>query len=210
MKKIVLLSIGAAAFILQNISAQAQLVDSWENSTEGWGIVEPTIWANGGFNSTTGVTQGTWSWVLTASASPDYGTALGGTASTTLTAELANAASISVDVLTAPASFSFQQWSVAFNQNSGFGFQSVDGFTYSQSPVIGTESTLTWTVPQSFRNAMIANPTLPTSLNFLIGGGGTGTMEIDDLRITPAPEPGTMALFGLGALGLLKFGRRRS
>jgi hypothetical protein len=165
-------------------------------------------WTSAGFSTTTGVTAGTYSWMLTAAASPDYAGAIGGTASTALTAELANAASVSVDVYA--TGFSYMQWDLTLNQNGGLGYQSADGYSYSQSPVIGTESTLTFTISQAFRDTLAANPTLPTSLNYQIGGGNGGTVFMDNLRITSVPEPCTLALSGLGVVGLLLFRRRHS
>jgi hypothetical protein len=208
-KALLFLTAGIASFLVQNASAQSVLANSWENSVEGWGSVEPTLWTSSGFSTTTGVTQGTYSWILTASGGPDYGTAIGGTASTTLTAELANASSVSVNVLA--TGFSYMQWSLALN-GGGLGFTSVDGYSYSQSPTIGTESTLTWTISSALRTTLAANLTTPTSLNFLIGGGNPGTIYMDNLTITElaVPEPTTLAIAGLGAVGLLAVRRRKA
>jgi hypothetical protein len=169
------------------------LIDSWETTFEGWTINEPAIWTGSVLNTTTGVTAGLYSWNLTAASSPDYGTALTGPASVNLTAMLANTALISINVLT-PVGGSFgnyQQWDVHVNQPGGAGDISLDGDSYSQSPSIGgPQSTLTWAMPQAIRTALLNNPTLPTSVYFKIGGGGSGTMYIDNLRATllpPAP-----------------------
>ena len=210
MKKTLLSSsIGVAIFLAQNASAQSTLVNSWENSSEGWGMIS-TNWTSGGYSTTTGVTQGTYSWTLNAGVSPDYGGAFGGTASTALTALLANAASVSVNVYA--TGFSYMQWDLTLNQQGtgGLGYQSTDGYTYSQSPVIGSESTLTFSIPGSFRTTLAANPTLATSLNFQIGGGNGGTVFLDNLRITSVPEPTTLVLAGLGAIGWLAIRRRKA
>ncbi|HXR04820.1 MAG TPA: PEP-CTERM sorting domain-containing protein [Verrucomicrobiae bacterium] len=207
MKRIVVtLALGIAVSALQTATAQTILVNSWENSVEGWGTLEAN-WTSGGFSTTTGVTQGSYSWILNAAGSPDYGAALGGTASTALTADLANAASVSVDVYA--TGFSYMQWDLTLN-GGGLGYQSTDGYTYSQSPVIGTESTLTFTIPSSFRATLAANPTIATSLNFQIGGGNPGTVYLDNLVVTEVPEPASLALMGLGAVGLVLFRRRNS
>jgi hypothetical protein len=60
------------------------------------------------------------------------------------TQTLANAASVSVDVL-AGQSFGFQQWSLITNGGT-LGYHSVDNFNFTQSPILGQESTLTWNI----------------------------------------------------------------
>jgi hypothetical protein len=181
---------GAMTIYLDNLRVSPLgLINSWENSQEGWTIDE-TNWTTTGFSTNTGVTAGYYSWELTAASGPDYGIALTGPASTNLTAELADTASIRVDVLT-PMTGSFdnyEQWDLEVNQPGGAGTLSLDGGDYSQSPTIGgSESTLTWTMPQSIRTALLGNPALPASLSFKIGGGGAGTMYIDNLRATLVP-----------------------
>jgi hypothetical protein len=171
--------------------AQSQtLLNSWENSLEGWTISEGN-WTTTGFSTSTGVTAGTYSWNLTAASGPDYGLALTGPSSTTLTTQLLNAGSISIDVLT-PVSGSFGgylQVDLEVNQPGGAGTISVDGYTYDQSPTIGgSESTLTWAVPASVGEALAAHPGLATYLTFQIGGGGGGTMYLDYLRINPVGQ----------------------
>lgn len=208
MKKVLFLSVGIAAFFVQSASSQTVLVNSWENSSEGWGALEAN-WTSGGFSTTTGVTKGTYSWILNAAAGPDYSGAIGGTASTALTAELANAASVSVNVMA--TGFSYMQWDLALN-GGGLGYASTDGYGYSQSPTIGTESTLTFAISPAFRTTLAANLGTATSLNYQIGGGGAGTVYMDNLTITelPVPEPSTLALAGLGAAGLLAVRRRKA
>ncbi|HEY1717577.1 MAG TPA: PEP-CTERM sorting domain-containing protein [Verrucomicrobiae bacterium] len=211
MKKTLLLSAGIAALLAQVASAQTvtNLINSWENSTEGWG--SEGTWSSGGFSTTTGVTQGTYSWILTDSAAPDYSAALGGTASTSLTYDLAYSTAIEVDVL-AGSSFGYQQWDLTLN-NSVFGYQSADGYSFPESPSLGSESTLTFTVSPTYLADLIANPTSTTSINFQIGGSAAGTMEIDNLRIIdtfPVPEPSTLALAGLSAAGMLAIRRRKA
>ena len=169
--------------------AQSQtLENSWENSLEGWTINEPGNWTSTGFSTATGVTAGTYSWNLTAASNPDYGLALTGPSSTALTASLANAGSVSIDVIT-PVGGSFGyylQFDLEVNQPGGAGTISLDGYTYNQSPVIGGgESTLTWAVPASVRQALAGHPSLPTYFTFQIGGGGGGTMYLDYLRVNP-------------------------
>ncbi len=161
-------------------------------------IEEPGIWSTTGFSTTTGVTAGTYSWNLTAASGPDYGTALVGPSSTNLTALLANAGSLSVDVL-APVVGSFGNY-LLFDlhvvQPGDMGDVSLDGGAFNQGPSIGgPESTLTWAVPQSVRIALQNNPSLPVHLTFQIGGGGGGTMYVDNLRATFLPPPAPAQLW---------------
>jgi hypothetical protein len=212
MKKTLFLAIGLVALLAQGASAQTvtNLINSWENSVEGWGP-DGTIWTSGGFSTTTGVTEGSYSWILNASASPGYGFALGGTASTAITYDLAYATEVQIDVYTPPGSFGYMQWDLDLN-GGGLGYASTDGYTYNQSPTIGSESMLTFTIPPSEQATLQANLTTPTSLNFQIGGSGTGTMYLDDLTIVDpvsAPEPSVLALVGVGAAGLLAVQKRR-
>ena len=207
-KTLLFLSVGMATFLAQSASAQATLVDSWENSAEGWGMISAN-WTSGGYSTTTGVTQGTYSWILNAGTNPDYGGAIGGTASTALTALLANAASVSVDVYASGGFGGYLQFDLTLN-GGGLGYTSVDGYGYSQSANLGGEKTLTFTIPSAMRTTLAANLGTATSLNYQIGGGGGGTIYLDNLTITAVPEPSTLALAGVAAAGLLSIRRRKA
>jgi hypothetical protein len=166
------------------------LLYSWENSQDGWTILETNIWTTTGFSTTTGVTAGSYSWQLTASSGPDYGAALQGPSSTALTAILANTASISIDVAT-PVSGCFGyylQWDLVISQPGGLGYVSVDNYSYSGDANIGGSNTLTWTISTNISAGLAANPLLPSYLVFQIGGGFssgvTNTMYLDNLRAT--------------------------
>jgi hypothetical protein len=163
---------------------------SWENSLDGWTILEPKIWSTTGFPADTGVTDGGYSWQLTAASGPDYGAALQGPLSTALTATLANTASISLDLDT-PAAGDFgyyEQWDLVISQPGGIGYVSVDGYSYPGDANIGGATTLTWSISPSISSAIAANPLLPCQLAFQIGGGFnssvTNTMYLDNLRVT--------------------------
>src|SRR5690348_2960836 len=76
-----------AAFFISgahSVFAQTTLINSWENSLEGWSILETGTWTSVGFINTNGATQGSYSWKLS-STGVDYGPTLQGPSSTNLT-----------------------------------------------------------------------------------------------------------------------------
>ena len=190
------------------------LIDSWENSIEGWGVAGSPAWTSTGFVTSPGVTDQTYSWQLTAGQGPNYSFALGGTASTAITSLLSIPGQIiSIDVLCPAGSFSYQQWTLTTNNNAGAlgGYASIDGYSFSQSPVIGNESTLSWTISAAQAAAFAAVPASTTSINFQIGGGlgaGSPVMYLDNLRAS-VPEPASVALLGFGGLSLIGMAIRR-
>jgi hypothetical protein len=194
MKKYILMLIALLGFCISAAQAQT-LLNSWENSMEGWTINEGN-WSTTGFSTTTGVTAGTFSWELTAT-SVDYNPTLTGPSSTALTALLGNATSISMDIVV-PHSGDFgfgEQIDLGINL-PGFGYMSLDNGDFTGSPVVGGPgSTMTWIVPQSIRATLLENPKLAASLTFKIGGGAGGTMYIDNLRATVLPPTPTTNLW---------------
>ena len=222
-KRLTLLSIGMTAFLVQSAFAQTILYnESWENTQDGWGIVSGANMTLGGFSTTTGVTEGGYSLILDGPAAanssgngPAYQAQLGSTASTQLTYALANASSITMNVYVPAGDFGYYlQWDLAIDQEGtgGLGYQSLDGYSYSQDANIGGEATLTWTVPNSFQATLAANPTLATSMVFQIGGGFTSASDaayLDNLTITETPEPSTIALAGLGIAGWMAIRHRK-
>jgi hypothetical protein len=184
------------------------LVESWEGSANGWVTSsENASYSITGTDSSNGVTNGSTSLAVTGSAGPSYGQMLDSPFSMSNTTTLQTAANISVDVL-AGSSFGYQQWTCVIN-NPETGYASLDGFSFSQSPVLGTESTLTWTIPAAVHNALVASPNA-SQIIFQVGGGGGGTMYLDNLQVpAQVPEPATIGVLVLsGVFGFLRRGQR--
>jgi hypothetical protein len=77
--------------------------ESWENSYDGWGVVSGANMSLGGFSTTLGVTEGSYSLILDGPATagsggqgPNYADQFASSASTALTAALANASTVSL------------------------------------------------------------------------------------------------------------------
>lgn len=207
----------AVGLAIQQASASPILIESWENTLDGWTVESGLAGganSNGpvytsAFSTTTGVTAGSYSLALTGTAGPNYGQMLQSSYSQSLTTLLGGSSSISLDIYAPPASFGFfLQFDMDIN-NADTGFQSLDGFSYPATS-IGNETTLTFNISTSMA-ATLASSSNPTQIILQVGGGnsaGNETVYLDNLAANPVPEPGIMALFALGALGLFKFGRR--
>jgi hypothetical protein len=211
MNKNRLVILGTLAFLLHNSPAQAVLVESWENTLDGWTLSPENPAYSAAFSSTLGVTDQSFSLALTGTAGPTYGQLLDSPSTLAFTAMLANASTLSIDVYTPSGSFGFfQQWALVIN-NADTGFSNLDP-TFSHSPSIGSQSTLTWTIPASIRTTLSTSAN-PSQIIFQVGGGftsGNETMYLDNVQITPVPEPSVMALMGAGATGLAFVARRRA
>jgi hypothetical protein len=193
----------ALALLSGAVVSNAQtLINSWENSPEGWSILETGTWTSDGF-VTSNNTQGSYSWKLT-STGVDYGDTLRGPSSTGLTAIMANAASVNMDIVIDPTAPSFAwgiQLDLAVNQPGGIGEMSVSNSTYpggvfGNALTNGSTNTLTFPVSQTFSTALDAYPNLPCYLILKVGGGAGGTMYIDNLRANLIPEPTGLFVFG--------------
>ena len=188
MKKNILMILGMLGLGVAAAHAQI-IIDSWESTADiaQWTILEPSAWTSLGL-STTGVTAGSYSWGLSASA-VDYNPALQGPASTALTTAMLNAASVSLDLDLAGDHFS---WGIQIDleitqpggANGGNPIDLTSGDYLGDYSGLG-EATITWPVPPSTIAALSVHPTLPTYFTFRIGGGGDGIMYIDNLRVTP-------------------------
>lgn len=190
MKKHIITILGMLGLGISAAQAQTVQIASWENSYDGWSILETGNWSSLGFSSTTGVTSGTYSWGLSAT-SVDYGPTLQGPSSTANTLLMANANTVSLDIYVTGGDFSWgMQWDLEVNQPGGAGTISVDGYNYPGDDYgpFNTEMTISWPVSQAVRSALDANPSLPTYLTISCGGGGAGTVYIDNLRVTKIPQ----------------------
>lgn len=204
------------AIMAAGTNCDAELLNSWENDAEGWTILQGD-YASAGFNTATGVTDQTYSWQISGgTAGPNYGGFLESPSTTALTSTLASAGQLLIDV-TVPTGGDFGwflQWT-AIVDNADTGYTSLDGYSYSQSANIGDSNpkTLMWTIPASMR-ATLAASSNPTKIVFQVGGGSNGsvnnTMYLDNLRTVAVPEPTTLVLAGLAAIGLAAQKRRRT
>jgi hypothetical protein len=217
-------SVGLASFIAA-APAQGALVESFENTLDGWQVPSPfgSQGANfqvGGF-SPIGATDGATSLAIgptvgNVGAAPNYSQMMISPDATSpyalnLTALLQNAASISYDIYTPPGSFGFfLQFDTDIN-NSATGFVSLDGFSY-QSTTIGSETTITVPMTAALRSALMGSGT-GTQLIIQVGGGftaGNETFYIDNIRTSEVPEPASLgALAGISVLTLTRRSRTR-
>ena len=171
-------ALAMAIAILCVRSAQAQLIESFENSADGWTISPFGSAGNqanfqiAGFSTTSGVTDGTSSMAVGPTAAntgsgPDYSQLLASPAAATtygtnLTNTLANASALSFDVFAPSGSFNgFLQFDFDIN-NTATGFKSLDSFSYPATS-LGSEKTfsfpidatnaLNWPVPGRARKS---------------------------------------------------------
>ncbi len=203
------IALGLALVGFASGTASAGLLASFENDAEGWTIntSENATYAFNGFSTTDGVTEGTYSAIITGGAAPSYGQLLVSPASTALTAELATAAEVSIDVATAPGAFGFgTQWSAVIN-NADLGYTSLDGYTYTGAVGPGASGQLVWNITPAQR-AVLAASSESSTLIFQVGGGDAGTMYVDNVRLTPVPEPSSLAMLMVLAGAALRLRRR--
>lgn len=203
------LALGLALGAVLTTSASAGLLASFENDAEGWTIntSENAAYSISGFSTTDGVTDGTYSMVVTGTANPSYGQMLVSPDSTALTGELATATQVSIDVTTAPGSFGFgSQWTAVIN-NADLGYTSLDGFSYSGFVGPGASGHLVWNITAAQR-AVLAGSAASSSLIFQVGGGDAGTMYVDNVRLAQIPEPSSLALLTIIGTAAVRFRRR--
>ena len=201
-----LLSMAAFSLNLQPAQAATVLLESWENTLDGWTVSGGGV-GSSSFSTAQGITAGSFSLDLTYPGNPSYGTPMFSAYSPSWTSTLANNPRVSLDVYTPPASFGYylqvQLW--VNNADTGY-FQ--DGSYFGTT--IGSETTITFPDLPADKLAILATSSNPTQMGFQIGGGGAGDVFLDSLRVQQVPEPSTLVLLGLGALGVLGLRGRAS
>lgn len=177
--------------------ATSTLIESWENTADGWTIGgdQSANYSIAGFSTTTGVTNGSYSMIVTGTAAPNYGQLLDSPSTMALTTLLGSSSSVSIDVDTPSGSFGYyQQWDLVIN-NADTGYTSIDGYSYAESPSIGNESTLVFPLPTSI-TSVLATSSNPTQIVFQVGGGytaGNQTMYLDNVEAIGASSTVTFS-----------------
>src|ERR1035437_6540283 len=200
-----LLSVAAFSLTLQPAQAATVLVESWENTLDGWTVSGGGV-GSSSFSTAQGVTAGSFSLDLTYPSNPNYGTPMFSAYSPSLTSTLATNPRVSLDVYTPPASFGYYLQIQLWVNNADTGYFQDGGYL---GTTIGSETTITFPDLPAAQVAILAASSNPTEIGFQIGGGGAGDVFLDSLRVQEVPEPNTLVLLGLGALGFLGLRGRR-
>ena len=176
--------------------AQSQtLLNSWENSLEGWSIIETGTWTSVGFSTTKGASQGSYSWELSATG-VDYGATLQGPSSASLTLLMANADTVTMTLVVGPNAPQFN-WGIQIDlgitipgvvTNMSLDGGIYPGGIFGGSLTDGSTNLVTWPITQAARTFLNSYPNLPASLVISFGGGGGGNVFIDKLQVNKIPQ----------------------
>ena len=213
--RLVATGLGAFSLLAIGSTSKATLVESWENTLDGWAVT-PSYSSQVGafaptdtFSTTTGVTNGSYSLAITGTtgSGPDYDQLLDGPSSLAVTNILANASAIYLDVYTPPGSFGYYLQFQFIINGGGLGFDTLNPSYVSTT--IGGETTLSVPITPA-EDATLASSGQASAIIIQVGGGysaGNETMYLDNLATTAVPEPASIGL--LGTVGLLTMRRRR-
>jgi hypothetical protein len=217
----------AGLCMMRPAAASAQLIESFENTLDGW-TFNPT-YNNQNFTSTfsttTGVTNGSYALQVDSGTTSrtqtlngfNYAALLVSPRSAALAATLANASSVSIDFYIPSGSLGYgPQIDLDIDDGSGVvggtGFTSTDGYAYP-SPANGVEVTQTYPISATLRSELAVDAA-STGVNLVLQvGSGTPSaaqipvLYIDNIVANQVPEPASLGLLGAGASALLM--RRR-
>lgn len=204
------LSIGVAAGFLgmARLPAQTVLVESWENSLDGW---QEVIGNTLGLSTTTGVTAGSYSLAVSRPFPGAGDFFLLGPSSIENTELLAGAGSLSLDIYAPPGTFGgYIQFDVSVF-NSDFGEPSIDGNLH-QMVLPGTETTLNFSMSPAIAAELSASssPTRIIIQAFFPDSATGDTVYLDNLTVTIVPEPSVAAMLVVGLIGFTAAKHRRA
>jgi hypothetical protein len=222
----------AGMCMMRPAAASGQLIESFENTLDGWTFNPSYNTQNfsSQFSTTTGVTNGSYSLEIDSTATNvssrttvatgfNYAALLVSPRSAALAALLANSTAVSIDFFAPSGALGYgPQIDLDIDDGSGVpggtGFTSTDGYSYP-TPANGLEVTQTYTLSAALR-AELAVDAASTGVNLVIqAGSGAATapsipeLYIDNIvAVAPVPEPATLGLLAAGASALLMRRRR--
>jgi hypothetical protein len=217
----------AGMCMMRPAAASGQLIESFENTLDGW-TFNPSYNTQNytqTFSTTTGVTVGSYALQINSGVSSrtqllsgfDYGNLLLSPRSAGLAATLSGASALDIDVFAPSGALGYgPQIDVDVDDGGGVaggtGYLSLDGYGYP-SPANGTEVTMVFPITPA-QDAELALDAASTGVDIVMQpGSGTPTgaqipvLYIDNIQAVPVPEPASLGLLALGASSLMM--RRR-